>query len=146
MTPIALQGRDILPEDYDLFLTMRQIFEALPDLSGEPVVSCHMVTRAFAAHFPVEVVDGHFGRGSHHSWLVLRDLRPDGLVIVDIYPVAGASPFLVYAYWITSWAKLYIPDPTVVEGIIDEAFSKRVALLSKAVGDLKTGGETISPP
>jgi hypothetical protein len=130
MQPFALQAGDIQTADYEMFVTMRRIFEALPDLGNEPVVSCHMVTRAFARHFPVTVVDGHFGRGCHHSWLVLRDRTPDGLVIADLYPVAGASPILLFAHWITPWSKLYMPDPAVMNGLEDAAFTARVDELS----------------
>lgn len=98
----------------ELFESMRSQIADLPDLEPDDRVSCHVLTRVLASlnDGPV-VIDGWFGgKGNEHSWLDIGD----GL-IADVYPIGGATPFLVDASgWWNPWNKLYVPHPAVMEG------------------------------
>lgn len=147
MTPYALQSGCITQEQYELFLRMRTIFEQLPDFDFKHPVSCHVICRAFAEHFPVQFVDGHFSKGCDHSWLVLEQhtLETHGdtdAVIADMYPAGGATPFLIHDYFVLPWRKLYIPDETVTEKFRDEPlFLEQVGVVATAIGDLQSSIE-----
>ena len=101
----------IKPSDMALFWNIVRIVEHLPDIVFDPKerdwglcknqVTCHLVCRALAAHFPAEYVDGYFTRGYQHSWL-LPNSRSS---IIDVYPVAGASPFIVSVPRPSPWTK-----------------------------------------
>lgn len=112
MTPESVRSGNITLAEVELFRRMREAVERMPDVAwGGVLLSCHHVCHALTAVFDgVTAVDGGFGKNVGHSWLVLRDTR-DGPVIADMYPVAGAAPFLIHAYWLTPWAKLYLPRP-----------------------------------
>ncbi len=143
MKPHVLETGDITPEQYALFLQMRDVFERLPDFEFGKPVSCHMICRAFAENFPVECVDGHFGRGCDHSWLVLgrknrEEHGEDTRVIADMYPVAGAAPFLVYTFFLVPWPALYIEDESVTAAFRDEpTFLERVGIIATAIDELR---------
>lgn len=115
----------------DLFERMRSQIEALPDLDPTHRVSCHALTRVLAAlnQGPV-VVDGWFaGKGNEHSWLDMGDGH-----VADVYPIGGATPFLVDASgWFNPWNALYVPHPAVVEGKDDLDETVRL-LLEHATG------------
>jgi len=86
---------------------MRGIIEDMPDFEGE-VLTCHSVCRALAERFPVEYVDGRFGEMHDHSWLT--EASAPG-VIMDMYPVAGASSFIVFTQnFLLPWRDLYKPQ------------------------------------
>lgn len=143
MKPHVLETGDITPEQYALFLEMRAIFERLPDFDLPMPVSCHMICRAFAENFSVECVDGHFSRGCDHSWLVLgrknrEEHGEDTQVIADMYPVAGAAPFLVYTFFLVPWSRLYIEDPSVTASFRDApAFLECVGTIATAIDGLR---------
>ena len=111
MTPESVLNGSITSTEVELFRKMRGAVERMPDVAwGGVLLSCHHVCHALATVFEeVMAVDGIFGKSMEHGWLVLRETRRDGPVIADMYPIAGASPFLVHAYWVTPWAKLYQP-------------------------------------
>ena len=112
MTPESVQNGSITSSEVELFRRMRRAVERMPNVDwGETLLSCHHLCHALAHIFKgVTPVDGSFGRGMGHSWLVLRNTK-DGPIIADMYPVVGAASFLIHAHWITPWAKLYLPRP-----------------------------------
>jgi hypothetical protein len=104
MTPYAVTSGHI-PEDLvKLFKIIRRTFEELPDFEGE-LITCHAICSAFAERYNLTCVDGYFGKGDEHSWLIDQK-HPE--VIMDIYPVGGASSCIIYKHWLTGWANLYI--------------------------------------
>ncbi|MEY4744875.1 MAG: hypothetical protein RL272_820, partial [Candidatus Parcubacteria bacterium] len=109
MRPFVL--RDVSRDDLALFRRIRRAVRRLPDIDlgrdgrGRPVpISCHMLCRALAAHFPVPCRDGYFGHGAAtHSWLTTGA----GLII-DPYPWAMVGgPVMVYAKGLSPWRTLY---------------------------------------
>jgi hypothetical protein len=105
MTPYAISSGYIPQPLLDIFHIMRTAFEKLPDFEDE-VITCHALCTAFAKRYDLTCVDGYFGTGNEHSWLI-KEEHPK--VIIDMYPIGGASPFIVYKHWILPWDKLYIP-------------------------------------
>jgi hypothetical protein len=126
MTPYVVQIGDILPEEIALAELVKEIFAGLSDRGY--IVSCHHLCHALAAVFNLTVEDGHFGLGMEHSWLMLRDRSPDGKIILDVYPIAGTGPFLIYAHWNTPWRPLYKTDTSVMARVrqMDPMFDERV--------------------
>lgn len=104
---------DVPQADWDLFLQIREIIEALPRLLESPgfvfgvflpktqaithfIPDCHTMTRALAKFLPVEVHDGLIveQRGEDvkrhwHSWLTRKD--GDGKIIIDPWPLGVVS-------------------------------------------------------
>lgn len=130
MTPLVL--RDVSKNDLELFKKIRRTIKELPDvdLDGETVVSCHMVCRALAEHFPATCRDGFFGANSTHSWLVT-----DKGLIIDAYPWAMVGgPVMVYTGGFSPWATLYREaDLSDHFHRLGAAFDKGVASVSEAV-------------
>ena len=128
MTPYAVKNGDILPEELAVLRMVQDIFRALTDKDYE--VSCHHLCHAMGSIFSfLQVEDGYFGPGHEHSWLVLKDKSPDGKIILDVYPVAGTAPFMIYAHWNVPWRSLYRQDLGVVQKFRDRDpdFDFRVA-------------------
>lgn len=104
---------DICQEDMRMFAKISDVIRHLPDIVFDPTdrdwrncknqISCHLICRALARHFDVSVHDGYFTPGYQHSWLETKD----GKCIIDAYPVAGVTPFMVLASWPSPWIKLY---------------------------------------
>lgn len=106
MTPYAIRQGYLKPEKVALFARLREDFDRMPDVDPSDAVSCHAVCRALERRHPgATCVDGHFhATGHEHSWLDLGDG-----VIADMYPIAGAVPFMVDAsHWMVPWNRLYI--------------------------------------
>lgn len=103
--------RDVPRDAQALFMRIRRTVQRLPDVRlgpdrrGEELpVSCHMLCRALAAHYPATCRDGYFGEGAAtHSWL---EIAP--LIYVDPYPWAMlGGPVLVYVGGLSPWRRLY---------------------------------------
>lgn len=93
MTPYVVSRGDIPQKLFELFKIMRDTLERLPDLEGE-ILTCHAVCTAFSRLYnDISCVDGTFADFFDHSWLIHKD-NPQ--VIMDMYPVAGASPQIVF--------------------------------------------------
>lgn len=106
MTPYAVSEGHISAESQALFLAMRSQAEALPNIEDDEIFSCHSICEAFAKVFPVLHRFGHFGKSCEHSWLVPEQQPND--VVMDMYPVAGSCPFIVYTGAIMPpWGYLY---------------------------------------
>lgn len=73
--------------------------------------SCHELCRAFSrltVGLTWKVQDGYFGLfGYQHSWLWHRDPESNTVVILDVYPIAGAAPHMVVCSE-SPWTHLYI--------------------------------------
>ncbi len=99
MTPYI--ATKIPTEYFQLWRRLDHVIARLPDLDlgrdqqGEPIVlSCHMLARALGRTFKLKVVDGEFGRGFSHSWLMTGDQR----WVIDPYPVGTmGGPLIVDA-------------------------------------------------
>jgi hypothetical protein len=136
MTPFAVKSKDITQEDYAQFRIMRELVERLPDKIIEPELSCHHVCHALGRAFNVQVADGYFGYTHNHSWLVLRKNRVGEQVIADMYPVASAASFLVFAQRLTPWASLYKPNKDVLPHVRvhDRKFEQNVMTIAGSFG------------
>ncbi len=143
MQPYALKTGSISLEQFQMFQEMRTIFELLPEFKFHNPVSCHVICRAFAENYPVECVDGHFSKGCDHSWLVLERhlMETHGdtdSVIADMYPMGGATPFLVHAHFILPWYSLYIEDPSVTASFCEtEVFREQISVVATAIDSLR---------
>lgn len=104
MTPYVVSSGYIPQSLMDMFITMRNAFEALPDFEGE-IITCHALCTAFAKRYDLTCIDGYFEKGNQHSWIIDPEYPK---VIFDMYPVGGASSFIVYMHWLLPWDKLYI--------------------------------------
>ena len=129
MTPFAAK---MLPKsDLVAFKKIRLVLTRMPDviLPKGQEVSCHMIARALARHFPLTYVDGHFGmRGWRHSWLVTLEGN-----IIDPYPWATVgSPLLIdMSNERMPWHHWYIPEPLEFAG--NPLFLQDVERVSQAV-------------
>ncbi len=109
----ASAAKIIPPADMEMFRQILLVVESLPNIIFDPKdsrfdgcvnqVNCHVLCRALAYHFNVEVCDGYFTIGYQHTWLASKS----GASIIDVYPVAGAAPFIVAADKISPWIGLY---------------------------------------
>ncbi len=148
MTPYTLNEHFVTGEQLGMFKYIRHVLEQAPDITwGIHIPSCHHVCHALASVFPiVRVNDGYFGKGEPHSWLEfepsLHATRADrrARVIADMYPIAGVTPFLVYTFFMTTWAKLYIPDVYVLSNVMREN-----PLFNDQVKELATCFRTLKP-
>jgi len=140
MTPFALEDGYITEKELAHFRHLRLVVERLPDkiISGE--LSCHHVCHALAQEYGNTVVDGYFGHICNHSWLVLRTNKRGEQVIADMYPVAGASSFLVFTHTLTAWHGLYKPSTDVLMHVKarDREFSENVRLVRRAISAMNT--------
>lgn len=113
MAAYVIDNGRISQKTFETFLEMRRVFEDILRGKVGEEVSCHTICRAFAAHYPVEVRDGHFQcTGFHHSWLVFPE-NPH--VVADMYPVGGAVPLLVSTRAPSPWKHLYMTDDVVTD-------------------------------
>ena len=133
---------NIKPADMTLFGNVARIVEHLPDIVFDPKerewelcknqVTCHLICRALAAYFPAECVDGYFTKGYQHSWLVPHSRSS----IIDVYPVAGASPFIVSMDWRSPWKKFYLPADTYLSNRLEGIdFVKRLEVTAYTVAE-----------
>ena len=91
MTPYAVSTGDIPASVLDVFHSMRDVVETIPDLQGEDM-TCHALCHALSNFFPVIYQEGYCGNHMQHGWLIHRDAPG---VVLDMYPIAGASSFIV---------------------------------------------------
>lgn len=130
--------RDVPNDRLALFKRIRRTVRWLPepdlgrDDRGRPVLlSCHMLCRALAAHFPVTCKDGCFGPGhATHSWL---DVGDD--LLVDPYPWATlGGPLLVYVGGMSPQRFLYREtDLSDHFAGLRPSFDRHVAQVTEAV-------------
>jgi hypothetical protein len=114
MTPCTVSIGIIPKSLMDTFQVMRTAFENLPDFEGE-VITCHAICTAFAERFNLTCVDGWFGTGNGHSWIIDSE-HPE--VVIDMYPAGGAGSFIVrkvYRHFALPWNTLYIPKAIDVD-------------------------------
>jgi hypothetical protein len=91
-------------EDVGTFQEITSVIGMLPDFKFQ--VSCHMICLALARCFLTRVQHGYFLVGGiryQHSWLRME--LSDA--IIDAYPVAGCSPFIVSGDPNSPWPQLY---------------------------------------
>jgi hypothetical protein len=91
-------------EDVGTFQEIASVIDMLPDFKFQ--VSCHMICLALARCFLTRVQHGYFlvgGTRYQHSWLRME--LSDA--IIDAYPVAGCSPFIVSGDLNSPWPQLY---------------------------------------
>lgn len=88
MTPYV--QRYISQDDLTLFAQIRRTIEQMvdPELGLDEdgkstILPCHILARAVARVFPVQVRDGYFAGNYDHSWV-----ETSGGHLIDIYPVA----------------------------------------------------------
>lgn len=135
---LYIEGR-VPPDVLALAARLGAIIKELPefdlgmDARCEPVlVSCHMLTRAFAKLFPgLHVIDGSFG-AVDHSWLFLR-ASDRSRWIIDVYPVGiVASGPLIVDFCVPGLSCVYDSErkPIFPEGTPD--FEWAVTLLLEA--------------
>ena len=74
------------------------------------LLSCHILARAFARHFPQLIcLDGHYTKIVNHSWLYWKDPKRGRGWIIDVYPVATyPAPLLVDCALPTAFIRLYV--------------------------------------
>ena len=94
-------AKEVPREDFDLYLIIRQVVEALPDeelnlgqfeVDGTKVVmTCHLLARAVSVVLGLEFQDGNFYQICDHSWVLTKAGN-----IVDVYPVGAWGPSLVW--------------------------------------------------
>ena len=92
-------------KDLDLLELARAIFLRLPTIENEEPVSCHHLAEAFARHFSLKRLTGHFAKVYQHSWLVTENGN-----VLDVYPVGiEGGPILVEskAGWQSPGRQLY---------------------------------------
>ncbi|NNM83737.1 hypothetical protein HKL94_00750 [Candidatus Parcubacteria bacterium] len=100
-------------DDMEMFRRIAKVVQEIPDKLFDPEnkhvncinhYSCHLICRGVEAHFKgVRTEDGYFHRHHQHSWLVSKS----GRSIIDVYPVAGATPFIVSTERASPWSELY---------------------------------------
>lgn len=137
----AASKGNINPTDIELFGKIQVILVELPDIVFDPSerhwdecrnqISCHLICKALARHFKAAVGDGYFVRGYQHSWL----LPASGSSIIDVYPVAGASPFIVANDPASPWHKLYIKSGEFDRKFSTDEFRGRLEHTTKVVGE-----------
>lgn len=118
MTPYSIAQGYIPQEVFDQFKMMRDFVENLPDIEGE-VITCHAICRVLAGKYPDFLeAEGTFGDIYTHSWLVCR-MYPK--IILDMYPVAGASSFIVWTgAFLLPWFRLYKKEPITYDQVVLE--------------------------
>lgn len=130
----------VAPKELVLFEKIKKVVQEMPeaelgvDEDGKKILlSCHMIARALAKFFPVEVKDGHVQYpgllACEHSWLLTKKGH-----IIDPYPVGLlGGPILIVIKGFSPWAPFY------QEGVIpwmrqrDGHFSKNVDKVARVV-------------
>lgn len=117
----SLQRDDLLQD----LSNAQQFVSQLPDRCvSMSEWSCHALVRAFflvptALRWVVQ--DGHFGRyGTEHSWLWYQDQD----LIMDVYPVAGCTPFIVEARF-SPWNGIYLQNDRVYAKVTKDSWEKQ---------------------
>ena len=144
MKPYVLER--IPPNILSLFCQVREVVAQMPDVdlgtrsdggratgridNGKIRISCHVLTRALAACFPVKVKDGYFMGIWEHSWLVA-----EGGFTIDPYPVAlvGGSILLDTGSGFSPWTRDGVYTEHSLSFEEDPRFSEYVAKVTAAV-------------
>lgn len=137
----AASKGNIHPADMELFGKIQVILIEMPDIVFDPnerhwdncrnQISCHLICKALARHFEATVGDGFFVRGYQHSWL----LPTSGSSIIDVYPVAGAAPFIVANDSASPWSGLYIKSSDLDKKFSTDEFCNRLEQTTRVVGE-----------
>lgn len=137
----AASEGNIHPADMELFGKIEVILTEMPDMVFDPnerhwdhcrnQISCHLICKALARHVEATVGDGYFIRSYQHSWL----LPASGSSIIDVYPVAGASPFIVANDPASPWPKLYSRSDDLDKKFGTDEFRDRLKQTTKVVGE-----------
>lgn len=146
----AAQKGYISKKDLETFNKILEVIRRLPNFTFHipapkerhmPIdneVSCHLLCRALAPWVELKVHDGYFGGHYQHSWLTTKE----GTSLIDAYPVAGGSPFIVAineSPWPSPWPKLYKEDIRVRTSIeTNPSFDSQLEIVSSEVGKLMT--------
>lgn len=104
LTPYAMICGDITEKHLRVYNRVQAV---LRSLNSDKTWSCHEVCQILEGSIDeLEHCRGwFFKKGQDHSWMRFRD---DALIILDAYPVAGASgPLLVSGHG-SPWRLLYI--------------------------------------
>lgn len=140
MTPFAVQRGDIPKSVLKTFRAMTDMVQDLPDFDfGAYQLTCHALCQALARHYPVSY---HEGRCGHidHSWL--RSLTHPA-VLMDMYPVGGAVPFLLFTdSYLLPWQELY---QEIAISYDINAYEVQVAVLSHQFESTQTPTGIASP-
>ncbi len=127
--------------DIEIFDKISKVLRYLPDLIFDPKeqdwglcknqVTCHLICRALARHFEVSVHDGYFTPGCQHSWLTTK-----GGSIIDVYPIAGAVPFIVASNGFSPWTRLYEESTRFEKTLQTPEFISRLEQTIHAVAEV----------
>lgn len=138
MTPHVVEIDEIPRDLYETFKTMRGIVESLPDIEGE-LISCHSLCKALTHFFPVTYHEGDCGI-SNHGWL-RSEKHP--AVLMDMYPVAGASSLIVFTdSMVLPWEGVYREKDIHYD---QNACERQVLLLTEQIALLIPPTENTSP-
>jgi hypothetical protein len=109
MTPAAVLSDHIPQSIVDQFKVMRFFVENMTDIKGE-VLTCHAMCEALVRLYTdFTHVEGTFGDLHDHSWITSNQNHG---IVLDMYPVAGASPFIIYrGISLLPWFRLYLRKP-----------------------------------
>lgn len=108
MTPYAIAVGDIKPRHIALLEQVKSVVESLAD-----GLTCHEVCAEVVWQLSGLVwMEGKFA-GFDHSWLEVSNER----VIIDAYPWASHTPFLVVNQTGSPWAVLYRGTPARHNGL-----------------------------
>lgn len=131
----------IAPNDMRIFLQIQAVLTAMPNISFglkgpewlgcNNQLSCHLICRALAKFFEVSFHNGYFTKGCQHSWLI----PSSGSSIIDAYPFAGASPFIVARNWPSPWGHLYIESSELDQTFSTNEFRAQLEKTTQIVGD-----------
>jgi hypothetical protein len=109
MIPISVLSDHIPQYIVNQFKEMRSFVENFPNIQGEIITSHAMCEALIHIYTEYSHIEGTFGELHDHSWIVCKE-NPN--IVLDMYPIAGASPFIVYAgISRVPWFKLYEKKP-----------------------------------
>lgn len=126
-------------EDQIMFFQIREVVNEMPEVDlgldsegQKKLVSCHMLARAIANFFLVEVHDGYFFKAGYaHSWISARS------ILIDVYPIAViGGPFLVDKSCFNPWYNLYVDQKLNILFFNpeDKGFKEDVEKVTEIVG------------
>jgi hypothetical protein len=99
----------------DQFKEMRFFVENMPDIKGE-ILTCHAMCEALVQMYPdFSHTEGTFGDLYDYSWITSNYNQG---IVLDMYPVAGASPFIIYrGISLLPWHRLYLKKPITYDKV-----------------------------
>jgi hypothetical protein len=143
----------ILPVDMETFTRVVAVIREMPNIvfdsnehgwgACKNQVSCHLICHALAAYFEVSVYDGYFATSHQHSWLIPLSRSS----IIDVYPIAGAVPFIVAADRASPWVRLYRESSDLQPNFVMSEFLDRLEKTKQVMSEtIKRLGFKPSPP